>query len=166
MNRFVEILNRIRRHANVDWLTPSQRIAVELLRERLEFLDELNLWGAHGVGKTFIGWVLHAQRLAVYAPRLEDVEPARLSRVVIVDNSNWRRIDVREALHRCRDYGYDKVVLISTEPVQEQIAGVELQLSADDIQKVAANLRSISVVPYSDTPQSLWNMVSPLPLND
>ncbi len=51
MNRFVEILNRIRRHANVDWLTPSQRIAVELLRERLEFLDELNLWGAHGVGK-------------------------------------------------------------------------------------------------------------------
>jgi hypothetical protein len=166
MNRFVEILNRIRRHANVDWLTPSQRIAVELLRERLEFLDELNLWGAHGVGKTFIGWVLHAQRLAVYAPRLEDVEPARLSRVVIVDNSNWRRIDVREALHRCRDYGYDKVVLISTESVQEQIAGVQLQLSADDIQKVAANLRSIRVVPYSDTPQSLWNMVSPLPLDD
>jgi hypothetical protein len=166
MNRFVEILNRIRRHANVDWLTPSQRIAVELLRERLEFLDELNLWGAHGVGKTFIGWVLHAQRLAVYTPRLEDVEPARLSRVVIVDNSNWRRIAVREALHRCRDSGYDKVVLISTEPVQEQIAGVQLQLSADDIQKVAVNLRSISVVPYSDTPQSLWNMVSPLPLND
>jgi len=166
MNRFVDILNRIRQHANADWLTPSQRTAYELLRERLEFLDEVNLWGTHGVGKTFIGWVLHAQRLAVYAPRLEDVEPAHLSRVVIVDNLNWRRLAVRETLHRCRDYGYDKVVLISTEPVQEQIAGVELRLTADDIQKVAANLRSISVVPYNDAPQSLWNMVSPLPLND
>jgi len=166
MNRFVDILNRIRQHANADWLTPSQRTAYELLRERLEFLDEVNLWGAHGVGKTFIGWVLHAHRLAAYAPRLEDVESACLSRVVIVDNLNWQRLAVREALHRCRAHGYDKVVLISTEPVQEQMAGVELRLTADDIRKVAANLRSISVVSYSDAPQSLWNMVSPLPLND
>ena len=166
MNRFVNILNRIRQHANADWLTPSQRTAYELLRERLEFLDEVNLWGAHGVGKTFIGWVLHVQQLAVYAPRVEDVESACLSRVVIVDNLDWQRSVVRAALHRCREQGYDKVVLISTEPVQEQISGVELWLTTDDIQKVAENLRAVGIAPYSDSPQSLWNMISPLLLND
>jgi len=166
MNRFVDILNRILQNASTDWFTPSQRTAYELLRERLEFLDEVNLWGAHGVGKTFLGWVLHMERLATYAPRLEDVKSPNPSSVVIVDNLNWQRLAVRETLHRCRDYGYDKVVLISTEPVQEQMAKVELRLTSDDIQKVAANLRSIGVVPYSDAPQNLWNMVSPLPLND
>ena len=166
MNRFVDILNRIRQHANTDWLTPSQQIAYELLRERLGFLDEVNLWGAHGVGKTFIGWVLHMQQLAIYAPRLEDVEPVGMVRIVVVDNLNWQRSAVRATLHRCRDQGYDKVVLITTEPVQEQIAGVELRLTTDDIQKVAENLRAVGVAPFNDALQSLWNMVSPLPLND
>jgi hypothetical protein len=166
MNRFVDILNRIRQNANANWLTPSQRAAYDLLRARLDFLDEVNLWGQHGVGKTFIGWVLQAQELAVYAPRLKDVEPARLLRVVVVDNSDWQRFAAREALHHCRSQGYDKIVLITTEPVQEHIAVVELRLTEEDIKKVIANLRSISVAPYNDTPQSLWNMVSPLRLND
>jgi hypothetical protein len=166
MNRFVDILNRIRWHANTDWLTPSQRTAYELLRERLEFLDEVNLWGAHGVGKTFISWVLHAQQLAAYAPCLEDVEPTRMVRIITVDNLSWQRSAVRATLHRCREQGYDKVVLISTEPVQEQIAGVELRLTTEDIQKVAENLRVVGVAPFNDAPQSLWDMVSPLPLRD
>jgi hypothetical protein len=166
MNRFVDILNRIRQHANTDWLTPSQRTAYELLRERLEFLDEINLWGPPGVGKTFIGWVLHAQQLATYAPRLEDVEPAHLSRIILVDNLSWQRSAVRCTLHNCREQGYEKVVLISAEPVHEQIAGVELRLTTVDIGKVAENLRAVGVAPRNDAPQSLWNMVSPLPLND
>jgi hypothetical protein len=165
MNRFVDTLNRIRQRAGADWLTPSQRTAYERLHERLEFLDEVNLWGAHGVGKTFIGWVLYRQGLAAYAARLEAIEPVPLKRVVVVDNSDWRRRAVREALHRCREHGYEKVVLISTEPVQEQMASVELRLTADDLQTVAANLRTVGVAPYTDTPQSLWDLVSPLPLN-
>jgi hypothetical protein len=122
VNRFVDTLNRIRQRVSVDWLTPSQRAAYERLREQLEFLDEVNLWGAHGTGKTFIGWVLDRQGLAAYAARSESVEPASVTRVVVVDNSDWRRRAVRDALHRCREYGYGKVVLISTEPVQEQMA--------------------------------------------
>lgn len=66
MNRFVEILNRIRQNANASWLTPSQQTACNLLCERLKFLDEVNLWGRHGVGKTFVGWMLRAQGVAVY----------------------------------------------------------------------------------------------------
>jgi hypothetical protein len=165
VNRFVDTLNRIRQRAGVEWLTPSQRRAYALLRERLEFLDAVNLWGAHGTGKTFIGWVLDRQGLAAYAARLEAFEPALAERVVVVDNSDWRRRAVRDALHRCREYGYGKVVLISTEPVQEQMASVELRLTADDLQAVAENLRTVGVAPYNDAPKNLWDMVSPLPLS-
>lgn len=162
----MDILNRIRQNVRTDWLTPSQQTAYNLLRERLKFLDEVNLWGEHGVGKTFIGWVLQVQGLAAYAPRLEDVEPASWLRVVVVDNLDWRRSAVREALHRCRSRGYDKIVLITTEPAQEHIAVVKLRLTEGDIAKVIANLRSIGVAPYDGTPRNLWDLVSPLSLKE
>lgn len=164
MNRFVDILNRIRQNVNTEWLTPSQEAACKLIGQRLNFLDEVNLWGKHGVGKTFIGWLLHDQGLAVYAPRLEDVEPAPLRRVVVVDNLGWRRTAVREALHCCRSHGYDKVVLITAEPVQEQVAVVELGVTDEDLAKVAANLRSVGLAPYDEAPRNLWDLVSPISL--
>jgi len=164
MNRFVDILNRIRQHANPDWLTSSQQIAWNLLSERLNFLDEVNLWGRHGVGKTFVGWMLQAQGLAVYAPRLEEVEEKPLQRTIIIDNAGWRRWEVREALRYCRSQGYEKVVLVTTEPVQDQLSTVELRLTTEDLEKVVANLRSIGVAPYSDAPRSLWDLVSPMEL--
>ncbi len=166
MNRFVDILNRIRQNANTNWLTPSQQAAHSLICERLEFLDEVNLWGRHGVGKTFVAWLFYKQGLAVYAPRMEDVEPASLLRVIVVDNLDWRRLSAREALHHCRNLGYNKIVLITIEPVQEQIAAVELRLTEEDIAKAIANLHSIGIAPYNDAPKSLWDLVSPLPLND
>lgn len=164
MNRFVDILNRIRQNAKTNWLTTSQKAAYNLLRERLNFLDEVNLWGGHGVGKTFLGWVLWAHGLAVYAPRLEDVEPAPLLRIIVVDNSDWRRAEVREALRYCRSQGYEKVVLITTEPVQEQMSVIELGLTDEDIAKVIFNLRSIAIAPYDEAPRNLWDLVSPLNL--
>jgi len=164
MNRFVDILNRIRQGANLDWLTPSQRAAYDLLWERLGFLDEVNLWGKHGVGKTFVGWMLHRQRLATYYPLLEHVEHSSLLHAVVVDNMGWRRAEVLEALHHCRGKGFDKIVLVTTEPVQHQIATVELRLTADDVEHAAANLRSVGVAPYGDLPDNLWDLVSPLEL--
>jgi hypothetical protein len=133
MSRFVDILNRIRQSMKPDWMTPSQRAAYEMLRERLQFLDEVNLCGGPGVGKTFLGWVLHIQGLAVYMPllaRLEE-EPVLplLPTTIIVDNLGWRREEVRQALHLCRSKGYEKVILITSEPAQEQMAIAELRLT-------------------------------------
>jgi hypothetical protein len=145
-------------------LTPSQQVVYNLLRERLGFLDEVNLWGRHGVGKTFVGWVLREQGLVVYAPRLERVEHAPLLRAIVVDNLGWQRSEVRDALHHCRRVGYEKVVLITTEPVQEQMSTVELPLTDEDIKQVVSNLRSIGVAPYDDLTRNLWDVVSPLSL--
>jgi hypothetical protein len=150
--------------ACTEWLTPSQKAAYDLLLERLGFLDEVNLWGRHGVGKTFVGWMLHQQRLAVYYPLLERVKQDSLLHIVVVDNVDWRRAQVLEVLHHCRGKGFDKIVLITTEPVQHQIATVELGLTTEDVEHVANNLRSIGVAPYSDSPRSLWDLVNPVEL--
>lgn len=165
MNRFVDILNRIRQRAHADWLTPSQKAAYDLVRERLGFLDEVNLWGKHGVGKTFVGWMLHQQGLAAYYPLLGQVEQNPLLRIVVVDNLNWQRAEVLEVLHHCRSRGFGKIVLITTEPVQHQIATVELWLTPEDVKYAANNLRSVGVAPYSDSPRSLWDLVSPVELS-
>lgn len=168
MSRFVDTLNRIRQSMKPDWMTPSQQAVYDVLRERLRFLDEVNLWGRPGVGKTFLGWVLHIQGLAIYMPLLARVEEELglpLPRTtVVVDNLGWRRGEVRQALHLCRSKGYEKVVLITSEPAQEQMATVELRLTEEDIEKAKVNLLGISVAPYRDTPRSLWDLVSPTPL--
>jgi len=167
MNRFVDILNRIREHVNLNWLTPSQTEAYHILCERLKFLDEVNLWGEHGVGKTFIGWFLYKQGLAAYEPclgELGQVLPTR--RTIVVDNLDWRRSAVRDILHQCTVVGYERIVLITAEPVQEQIAGVELRLTMEDIATVVRNLRSVGVPAYSDNPRDLWDLVSPLRLKE
>lgn len=164
MNRLVDILNRIRQGACVDWLTPSQKVACDLLQERLGFLDEVNLWGRHGVGKTFIGWILHQQGLAAYCPLLGQVKQDLLSHTVVIDNLNWRRAEVLKTLHLCRNKGFNRIVLITTEPVQHQIATVELRLTPEDVEYVASNLRDVGVAPYSGSPWNLWDLVSPVEL--
>ena len=164
MNRFIDILNRIRQNINPDWLTPTQQAAYNLLRERLAFLDEVNLWGGHGVGKTFLGWVLQSQGLAAYKPRSEEIGLASLLDTVIVDNIGWQRAIVRDLLHLCRNQGYQKVVFITTEPAREQMATIELLLTDEDLVKASANLRSIGIAPYSGMPHSLWDLVSPMGL--
>ena len=167
-SRFVDILNRIRQNANPNWFTPSQQAAYNILSERLGFLDEVNLWGNLGVGKTFIGWILHKQRLAVYAPRLEEIvqkQGSAVHQIAVIDNMGWRRHEVRDALHLCRSQGCEKLLLITTEPVEEQMAVVELQLTEEDLAKASTNLRSIRVLPNSDAVISLWNLVSPVELS-
>lgn len=168
MNRFVDILNRIRHSMNPDWMTPSQRAAYEILRERLQFLDEINLCGGPGVGKTFLAWMLHKQGLAVYMPlpaKMEEEPVLPLPRTtVVVDNVGWQRGEVRQALHLSRSKGYEKVILITSEPAQEQMAIAELQLVEEDIEKAKANLLGIGIGPYRDMPRNLWDLVSPVPL--
>lgn len=162
MNRYVDILNRIRQHADLSWLTPSQRQAYQLLVERLKFLDELNLWGCHGAGKTFLAWMLSKHGVCAYVPCREELAPALLFRTVIFESSGWRRPEVRDNLRHCRGMGYDKVILITTEAVQDQLSQVKLSLTTRDVEQVVTNLRSIRVMPFSESPQNLWELVRPL----
>lgn len=164
MNRFVDTLNRIRQAADSSWLTPSQQKAKAAILERLKFLDEINLWGSPGTGKTFLGWILRKDRLVEYVATMEQMGPAGIFRTIVIDNACWRRREVREILHSARQSGYDRLILITPEPVQEQMATVELVLTQEDLEWAITNLRRIRVTPYCDTPRTLWELVSPVPM--
>lgn len=164
MNRFIDILNKIRQSADPSWLTPSQQRAKAAILERLKFLDEVNLWGCPGTGKTFLGWILQKEQLADYVATPEHISSAGTVRTVVIDNVGWRRHEVRDILHRARKFGYNKLILITSEPVQEQMATVELILTREDLEWVAANLRRIWVIPNFGTPKTLWELVSPVPM--
>lgn len=165
MNCFVDILNRIRQSADSTWLTPSQQRAQNALLERLKFLDEVNVWGHPGTGKTFLGWMLQKQRVAEYVPSAEQIRQASLFHTIIVDNVGWRRKEVRDIVYLVRLSGYRRVVLITQEPVQEHMATVEVLLNHEDVERVIANLYRIRVTPLNNAPQTLWDLVSPIPLN-
>lgn len=165
MNRFVDTLNRIRQSADSSWLTPSQQRVKAAILERLKFLDEVNLWGRPGTGKTFLGWMLRKERIADYVATAGHVGPAGAVRTIVIDNAGWRRYEVREILHCARRSGYNRLILITPEPVQEQMATVELLLTQEDLKWVVANLHRIRVTPYCETPRTLWELLSPLPMH-
>jgi hypothetical protein len=164
VNQFIDILNRIRQAADLAWLTPSQQKAREAILERLKFLDEVNLWGYPGTGKTFLGWMLQKEGIADYVSEPKAIQLAFKTRTIVVDNAGWKRNEVRDILHRARQFGYNQSILITTEPVQEQMATVELVLTPEDKEWVALNLRRIRVIPYRDAPETLWDVVSPIDL--
>lgn len=164
MNQFVDILNRIRQAADLSWLTPSQQEAREAILERLKFLDEVNLWGRPGTGKTFLGWILMKERLADYVPGIQEIQRARALRTLVIDNAAWKRSEVRDILYRARQWGYSRVVFLTAEPLEDQVATVELSLTSEDKERVARNLRNIRVIPFTDMPETLWDLVSPIDL--
>jgi len=167
MNRFVALLNKIRREADWGWLTESQREASEQLRDFLNINDVANLFGFHGVGKTFLAWVWQKEwkrfgfgRIA-YFPSVRFIAPVELHRFAIVDNLPSDRTSVRDALRKCRFCGFQRVILITTHAADDQVPKVRLNLTEQDTKQVAEQLRQLGYPPLTDEPRNLWELVVP-----
>ncbi len=164
MNRYIDALNRIRQNADASWLTPNQKAAYTQLIERWQFLDEINLWGSPGSGKTFIGWVLHKQGYAIYVSDPKRIPSFSVHSAIIVDNCFWSRQTIRKVLQDCRLLRYQKIALITSEPAQDQIACIEVKCSPEDLERAAQNLRSIRLLASAENSHTLWDLVTPIPL--
>lgn len=150
-----------------DWLTESQGSASEQLVDFLRISDVANLFGAHGVGKTFFAWVWLKEwqrfgfgRIA-YFPSAKLISPVELHRFVIVDNVSSHRDAIRDALRKCRLCGFDRVLLITVYAADDQTPKVRLNLTERDIMQVAENLRRLGYPPLTDEPRNLWELVVP-----
>jgi hypothetical protein len=168
MNRFVALLNKIRREADWGWLTESQRKASEQLRDFLNINDVANLFGFHGVGKTFLAWVWQKewQRLGfgriAYFPFPSHIAPDERCRLAIVDNLLSHRQILRDALRQCRLCGFERVVLITVYAADDQMPKVSLGLTEEDVVWVAERLRRLGYPPYRNEAPNLWELVVPL----
>jgi hypothetical protein len=99
-------------------LTPSQAASRARIEERLAYPGAVNLYGLHGVGKTFLAWTLSAEKKALYVvhpSRLRDVvdRATTSDTVVVVDNVAEDRSSFRQMMIGLESLGDPKVVVIS-----------------------------------------------------
>ncbi len=168
VNYMVALLNRLRHELRWQWLTPSQRVASEQLVDFLRIHDVANLFGEHGVGKTFLAWVWHKEwqwlgfgRIA-YFPFPSQIAPVEGRRFAIVDNLPSHREAVRDALRQSRLCGFQQTLLITVHAADDQMPKVRLALTEEDVTQVANLLQSLGYPPYADQPRNLWELVVPL----
>lgn len=131
---------RIRDRIAVDWLAPSQRA----VWEQLMVFDGpphrvVNVFGAKGVGKSFIGWLLERERLATYG--LWNRRPTPTHPRLVLDNALIDHISVRSVRPLVDELGVQQIILISRGRADEPaMPAFELQMSPDDLQYLIANL--------------------------
>ncbi len=131
---------RIYDRLTVDWLTPSQKH----VWEAMQHFDGaphrvINIYGAEGTGKTFIGWLLERLGYSTYRA-WPDTQKPLLSRLtlddVIADRSTAR--SVRPLVDT---YGIQQIILLSRMRVDEKaIPAFELHVTEEDIEFFRANL--------------------------
>ncbi|HEY9694178.1 MAG TPA: hypothetical protein V6D15_18395 [Oculatellaceae cyanobacterium] len=180
MSRLVNFQNRIRRFFSTQWLTTNQKQTYDRLRQLLSFQDSVNLYGQSGVGKTFLIWVLSKEVSTDFYSNWEQLEekevdsdsdrsntthattsynvPSAMPQggdyaIAVVDPHPWRRDAVRQTLSTLHRLGYRKIIIVSDEPVADQIPSCQLTLAQSDLGKIYQNWSEVSI-PVDELPES------------
>lgn len=138
MNHALEA--RIYDRLSVDWLTPSQKNVWEAL-QRFDGPPHrvINVYGAEGSGKTFLGVLL--ERLSYSTYRIwPDVQKPLFSRLT-VDDILADRSTARNVRPLVDKYGIQQIILLSRSRVDEKaMPTFELRVTEEDIEAFRANL--------------------------
>lgn len=163
MSEFIRTLNLIKAKRSATWLTDSQQAALAALRNILRIPCAVNLYGASGVGKTFLGWHLADEFRYAYFPHLDlFVKTEHMDAPgVVVDNCRPDRQHHRETLKMLGFRGIHHSILISREPIRDYVHCVELGLTANDITRVRDNLMTIGISRDVQAPGHLLYLVNP-----
>lgn len=121
-------------------LTPSQTLTRDVVLDAVKMWEKrINLWGKPGAGKTFLTHFLHHRTDFLYFPNPPryDTTVSHYS-VVAIDNAPHIRQEARELYDRIRwgqkDYtGPSHVILITRQPIDDDIRKIELTLTNTDI---------------------------------
>jgi hypothetical protein len=159
MSRLIEFRNRIYLHRRLEWLSPSQKQTYDRLRQLLSFQDTVNLYGARGAGKTFLTWVLSQEVSTSFYSNLDKLEREATDRttLAVVDPHPSLRSIVRGTLSNLHGLGYSRILLVSEEPVADQIPLCQLALAPTDFTKISQNWSDISI-PMAQFPKPLEGM--------
>jgi hypothetical protein len=130
------------RSRDLQALTPSQFGAAAAIVRALESgVQYLNLWGAAGVGKTFLVRQLVQQHQGLYlsSPDQPFVEsPA--GKWLCVDNMRATRSEARSIYSKLLWQGATAVLVVTQSSVPDSLFPVELQLTAQDWNTVRSTL--------------------------
>lgn len=135
------IAKRIRDRIAVEWLTPSQKQVWDRIHQFSGPPHRIiNIYGAEGTGKSFLGWLMEREGYATYC-KWPSVSTPGLSRLVI-DNAPFSREKARELRPLVdKTPGLQQIILLSRVRVDEQaMPAFELQLTDEDWDYFRANL--------------------------
>jgi hypothetical protein len=157
-------------------LTTSQIISRDSLLNAVEMWEKhINLWGNPGTGKTFLTHFLHHRADLLYFPNASRYD-ATVSRdsVIAIDNAPHTRQEARGLYDRIRwgqkDYtGPRSVILITRQPIDDDIRKIELTLTDADIAHIENIIRQQfveydfeTVSQYAQQCSGLWGYVKTL----
>jgi hypothetical protein len=159
VSRYIRILNDIKSKIHLLALTPSQISCRARIEERLAYPGVVNLYGLHGVGKTVLGWAMAADARVVYLVHPSQMRESLLADnpVVFVDNANADRIAFRRLLGALESAGIEKATVVTHQPADEYVFRAELGLTAEDVETVRKNLRSLGYPAVGDDWTNLWH---------
>lgn len=159
MSRLVDFQNRIRRRCSPEWLSPSQKQTSNRLRELLSFQDTVNLHGPPGAGKTFMTWVLGEEVFTCPYFELSKLKRKGTDQrtLTVVDHHPHSRSTVRQTLSTLHGLAYKKILLVSDEPVADQIPSCQLALRELDKAEIYQNWSEVSI-PVDDLYESFESM--------
>jgi hypothetical protein len=162
VSTYIRILNKIKSSVGMLSLTQSQAICRSRIEERLVYPGIVNLHGARGTGKTFLGWKMAVEKLVVYV-----VHPSTLpemmretsfsgNTIAFVDNANEDRIAFRKLLIDLESAGNIRAIIVTRQPADDYVFRAELDLTKADIERVHDNWRRLGLsVDISDW-HNLW----------
>lgn len=164
MSAWLKLLNDLKRRAPENLLTETQHATYQTLYEMARFPQWVNLYGAHGTGKTFIAWTLIRTTGSAYVSTSEQLKSLALDQeMLIVDNAPHIESDVRNVLASCDLINANTVILITRTPIIMPIRRVALSLPTTS--EINTITRSLSRLGYlceqSSLPASpnLWDVL-------
>lgn len=126
MSLYVEWLNQIKLKADINWLTKSQSIVYQALLINWQNQKFINLYGAHGSGKSFIARLLSIKNQYIYTTTIKDVPVG--GKNIIIDDANYDR-SMRII---AREQHFNRIIMITQSPVNEAMPKIELIVTDKD----------------------------------
>ena len=152
-------MNNIKSNIDALTLTTSQATCLRQIEDRLGYPGVVNLFGLHGVGKTFLGWFMEKSGGVAYVVHPSLVEKMIFSEnsVVFVDNSEPNRIEFRRLLGILESRNLERIIVVTHDPVDDYVMRIELKLSEEDIRVVLQNLKCLGYLTIDNSWKNLWD---------
>ncbi len=165
VSKFAKTLDLIKTNLTEAWLTDSQRKVWMQLGKLMEPpYYVVNIYGASGTGKTFLGWLLQQQGRALYA------DASNLSwkswegqPLIVLDGYDSSRRAVRSLRTQLQLSNIGQVIIITRQKARDDIPCLHLAVTDRDIQVVKANLyRELEVIIPEGSCRNLWDCLKHL----
>ena len=160
VSEYTTIVELMREKSSEAWLTDSQR---EVWTQLHKFMEPpyyvVNIYGATGAGKTFLGWLLQKAGPAVH------IEANALSwqslqdhSLVVLDGYDSSRRSVRSLRSQLQLQNIGQAIIITRQKAQDDIPCLHLGVTERDVQIVRATLyRELEMIIPEGNYRNLWD---------